>query len=81
MDVNRRRLCAALGLAALPIRAQAEAPVLSLGLFPNLPAHRLVEIYQPLADYLSAQTGYTVKLVSSKDFITFYKSRTNRHLI
>ena len=73
MDLTRRRLCTALGLAALPIKAQAGAPILSLGLFPNLPAYRLVEIYQPLADYLTAQSGYSVRLVSSKDFITFYK--------
>lgn len=73
MDLTRRRLCTALGAAALPIRAQAGAPILSLGLLPNLPVHRLVEIYQPLADYLTAQSGYSVRLVSSRDFITFYK--------
>ncbi|WP_124949698.1 phosphate/phosphite/phosphonate ABC transporter substrate-binding protein [Sulfuriferula thiophila] len=74
MNVTRRRLCAALALTALPIAGRAESATLTIGLFPNLPAHRLIELYQPLATYLAQLLGCQVRLFSARDFKTFYQA-------
>ena len=77
MNLTRRRLCTALALAGLPTPALAEPMTLTLGLFPNLPAHKLIELYRPLADYLEQQLNCKVKLFSAKDFRAFYHATRN----
>ncbi|ARU30385.1 hypothetical protein CAP31_00955 [Sulfuriferula sp. AH1] len=74
MNLTRRRLCAALALTGLPAAARAEPATLTLGLFPNLPAHKLIELYRPLADYLEQQLNCKVNLFSAKDFRAFYRA-------
>jgi phosphonate transport system substrate-binding protein len=74
MKLTRRQFCAALALTALPITGRAGSTVLTIGLFPNLPARRLIELYQPLADYLAVQLGCQVRLFSARDFRSFYKA-------
>ena len=74
MNVTRRRLCAALALTALPITGQAESATLTIGLVPNLPSHKLIELYQPLANYLAQLFGCPVRLFSARDFRAFYQA-------
>lgn len=74
MNLTRRRLCAALALIGLPVAGRAEPAILTIGLFPNLPARKLVELYQPLANYLAQQLNCQVRLFSAKDFRTFYQA-------
>jgi ABC-type phosphate/phosphonate transport system substrate-binding protein len=59
---------------ALPLTSWAQASSLTLGIFPNLPAHKLVAIYQPLAIYLTQQIGISVRLASAKNFREFYQA-------
>lgn len=51
---------------------------LVLGVFPRLKASETTTMYTPLADHLSARLGRRVKLVTSKDFDTFWKAVTER---
>jgi phosphonate transport system substrate-binding protein len=78
MSITRRHFCAGLLLGALPLRTIAAPRTLTLGLFPNLPVNKLVEIYQPLANYLIQQLGQPVRLSSAKDFRSFYLATRNK---
>lgn len=77
MNLTRRRLCASVMLAAWPMMGRAASATLTIGLFPNLPAHRLIELYQPLANYLAQQLNCPVRLFSAKDFRSFYEATRN----
>lgn len=77
MNLTRRRLCTALALTGLPAAVRAEPKTLTLGLFPNLPAHKLIELYRPLADYLEQQLNCKVRLFSARDFRAFYHATRN----
>ena len=77
MNLTRRRLCTALALTGLPVAVRAEPKTLTLGLFPNLPAHKLIELYRPLADYLEQQLNCKVRLFSARDFRAFYHATRN----
>lgn len=51
--------------------ARAELPPLSFGVFPNLSARQVVEIYRPLAGILEKQLNRRVVIYSARDFRTF----------
>ena len=55
MSITRRHFCAGLLLGALPLRTIAAPRTLTLGLFPNLPVNKLVEI---LKGELAFQSEY-----------------------
>ena len=54
----------------------AEAKPLLFGLFPNLSPRILVATYQPMRDYLEAELGRPVELVTAANFETF-----SRHIL
>ena len=51
--------------------ARADLPPLSFGVFPNLSARQVVEIYRPLAQALEKQLKREVVIYSARDFRTF----------
>lgn len=61
-------------LLALPLSAGAETAGLTFGIFPNLPAPKIAALYQPMAAYLTQQTGIPIRLASAKDFRAFYQA-------
>lgn len=71
-----RLLCCCLGLCALmsglfmaPARA---SEALVMGIFPRLSASETTTRYSPLAEYLSKRLGREVRLVTSRDFPSFW---------
>lgn len=69
-------------LASLPMRALAAAaaePPLSFGVFPNLTARQVVEIYRPLAEALERQLQRRVVIFSARDFRTFVARTRQGH--
>lgn len=66
-----RQLLAMLTLCATT--APAAAAELSLAVHPVLPQQRTMEVYQPLADYLSKATGQKIKVVTSTNFLTHWQ--------
>ncbi|BBP02424.1 phosphate/phosphite/phosphonate ABC transporter substrate-binding protein [Sulfuriferula nivalis] len=74
MNFTRTFFFSLLLFLSLPLTAWAQTRSLTLGIFPNLPAHKLVTIYQPLAIYLTQQIGIPVRLSSAKDFREFYQA-------
>ena len=78
MNLTRRRLSGLLLLSALPVSALANVRNLTMGLFPNLPADKLISIYQPLAAYLKQQLNCHIRLASAKDFRSFYQATRNK---
>lgn len=74
MNVTRRRLCAIFALASFPAIVHAASNTLTLGLFPHLPAPKLLNMYQPVADYLSQKMNREIRLFSARDFRTFYQN-------
>lgn len=57
--------------------ARAELPPLSFGVFPNLSARQVVEIYRPLAQALEKNLHRDVKVYSARDFRTFAQRTSN----
>ena len=53
---------------SLPVGA---TPPLRLGVFPYISAEQLVQLYQPLRDYLQTETGQPIRLLSAPDFRQF----------
>ncbi|MBC8210397.1 MAG: PhnD/SsuA/transferrin family substrate-binding protein [Gammaproteobacteria bacterium] len=47
---------------------------LSLSIQPVLPKADILKAYQPLADYLSAQTGHTIRIKAHNNFLTYWSS-------
>jgi phosphonate transport system substrate-binding protein len=67
-----RRLIAALALlAAATGTAAAE---LTFAVHPVLPQARTIQVYQPLAAYLSKATGQNIKLVTNSNFLTHWQA-------
>jgi phosphonate transport system substrate-binding protein len=64
-----------LGLLAMTMMrpAYASESALVMGVFPRLNATDTTTRYAPLANYLSASLGRKVKLVTSKDFESFWR--------
>jgi ABC-type phosphate/phosphonate transport system substrate-binding protein len=74
MRFKRSYFASLLLLLALPLSAGAETAGLTFGIFPNLPAPKIVALYQPLAAYLTQQTGIPIRLTSAKGFREFYQA-------
>ena len=74
MNITRHYFGCLLILLGLPLAALAETHSITLGIFPNLPAQKIVTLYQPLAVYLTKQMGIPVRLASAKDFRAFYQA-------
>lgn len=49
---------------------------LSLSIQPILPKAEIVRVYQPLADYLSRQTGHNIKIKAHSNFLTYWSNLT-----
>jgi len=64
--------------AASPTIVQAAGDPLIMGVFPRLNAVETTKRYAPLADYLGKQLGRDVRLVTSKDFESFWQGVTER---
>jgi len=47
---------------------------LSLSIQPVLPKSEILKAYQPLADYLSKQTGHTIRIKAHSNFLTYWSS-------
>src|SRR5262249_13146372 len=77
-----RRIARALALlataATAPLSVAAEEGPLIMGVFPRLKATETVTRYAPLASYLSSRLGREVKLVTSKDFESFWQGVVER---
>lgn len=50
----------------------ASALEFTMSIQPILPKKQIVEAYTPLADYLSKQTGHTIKIKGHSNFITYW---------
>src|SRR5919201_573212 len=57
---------------------RADEPPLILGVFPRYPATETTTMYSPLAEHVSAQLGRKIRLVTSKDFESFWQGVTER---
>lgn len=64
-------LVALLVVGMMVLSGTAGAAELKLGLLPRLNATEMTEMFSPLADYLSKETGEKVSLVIPKDFDAF----------
>ena len=62
--------------AALASAVQAAGDPLILGVFPRYKATETVTMFKPLVDHLSRQLGREIKLVTSKDFDSFWQGVT-----
>jgi phosphonate transport system substrate-binding protein len=75
------RIISALGLiataAVTPVIHAADGPLI-MGVFPRLNAGETTTRYAPLANYLGKQLGREVKLVTSKDFESFWLGVTEQ---
>jgi ABC-type phosphate/phosphonate transport system substrate-binding protein len=49
-----------------------QAEEFSLAIQPILPEQKLIENYQPLADYLSKATGHTIKISTYRNFLYYW---------
>lgn len=67
-------LIAAMAMTA----ARAAEDALVLGVFPRYKATETTTMYTPLADHLSARLGRKVKVVTSKDFDSFWRGVTEQ---
>jgi len=44
-----------------------------LAIQPTLPANEIMKSYQPLADYLSTQTGHKITIVTHRNFLSYWE--------
>lgn len=51
-----------------------QAQVYTLSIQPVLPQAKIIQAYQPLADYLSEKTGQTIKLKAHANFLTYWSA-------
>ncbi|MBC8508627.1 MAG: PhnD/SsuA/transferrin family substrate-binding protein [Chloroflexi bacterium] len=49
---------------------------LSLSIQPILPKSEIARVYQPLADYLSRQTGHNIRIKAHANFLTYWSNLT-----
>lgn len=68
----RRRFIAMLALLAAATGAAAAD--LTFAVHPVLPQARTMQVYQPLAAYLSKATGQNIKLVTNSNFLTHWQA-------
>jgi phosphonate transport system substrate-binding protein len=69
--------CLAVGAALAPL-AHAADDALVMGVFPRRNAAETTKIFTPMAEHLSAQLGRQVRLVTSRDFESFWHGVTAR---
>lgn len=78
---RRRRLCALFLLIATapfaPVIQAADDPLV-MGVFPRRNASETTRLFRPMADYLGAQLGRKVNLVTARDFESFWRGVTER---
>jgi phosphonate transport system substrate-binding protein len=74
----RRRLCLIAAAAALAPLTHAADDALVMGVFPRRNAAETTRIFTPMAEHLSAQLGRQVRLVTSRDFESFWQGVTAR---
>ncbi len=55
--------------------AVSQAAEYSLAIQPILPQEELKKNYQPLADYLSAETGHTITISTQRNFLFYWTKR------
>jgi phosphonate transport system substrate-binding protein len=65
-------LCLMAVAAVVPVAHAAEEPLV-LGVFPRRNAAETTRMFTPLADYLREQLGREVKLVTTRDFDSFWR--------
>ena len=65
-------LCLMVAAAMVPVAQAAEEPLV-LGVFPRRNAAETTRMFTPLADYLREQLGREVKLVTTRDFDSFWR--------
>jgi phosphonate transport system substrate-binding protein len=65
-------LCLMAAAAMVPLAHAAEEPLV-LGVFPRRNAAETTRMFTPLADYLREQLGREVKLVTTRDFDSFWR--------
>lgn len=65
------------GVALAPTLQAAENPLV-LGIFPRRNAAETTRIFAPMAEYLGAQLGRSVSLVTAKDFESFWQGVTEQ---
>lgn len=68
----RVRFGLAIGLA-ISLVATAEADEYTFAVHPVLPPSQTVGIYQPLADYLSQETGHNIRLATTSNFLVHWQ--------
>ncbi|QKT04266.1 PhnD/SsuA/transferrin family substrate-binding protein [Ectothiorhodospiraceae bacterium 2226] len=74
-STTRRAAPWLLGLAlALLLAPHARAAEYTLVVQPILPPEQTRAAFQPLADYLSDVTGHTIKLVTARNFVTYWET-------
>ena len=69
--------CLAAAAALAPL-AHAADDALVMGVFPRRNASETTKIFTPMAEHLSAQLGRPVKLVTSRDFESFWRGVSAR---
>src|SRR5262249_30572105 len=73
-----RLICLIAVAATAPHIARAADDALVLGVFPRRNAAETTRIFTPMAEYLSARLGRPVRLVTSRDFESFWLGVTAR---
>ncbi|MCW8919401.1 MAG: phosphate/phosphite/phosphonate ABC transporter substrate-binding protein [Gammaproteobacteria bacterium] len=70
-------------LALLAATTMATAAELTFAIHPVLPQQRTLQVYQPLADYLTLATGQQIRLITSSNFLAHWQmmKRDNYDLI
>lgn len=66
-----------LTLLALFIYADVSAEEYTLSIQPTLSKDAVMKSYQPLADYLSKQTGHKIKIKAYRNFFTYWQKMKN----
>jgi phosphonate transport system substrate-binding protein len=74
---------AALLVTAVPATAADDATTLILGVFPRRSPTEMVEMFSPLANYLTKVLGRPVKIETTPDFPSFWRAVTSQryHLV
>jgi phosphonate transport system substrate-binding protein len=76
--MNLARLLGLIAAAALTSAIQAADEPLILGVFPRYKATETTTMFKPLADHLSERLGRKVRLITAKDFDSFWKEVTEQ---
>lgn len=72
-----KKLHTILVILALFISSAVSAEQYTLSIQPTLPKNAVMESYQPLADYLSKQTGHKIKIKAYRNFFTYWQKMKN----